>query len=281
MILSIKMSQVISKDFPPTEGECCGCNCCGICPSDDVNAEFELTEISSGAWKQFQQHWGYYVATFFLLVGTGMVGSMTQGMIGSHLGITGIILRVAIGIFTHWLMILITCNTLHASFEFMRGRSDQNVSCMDPFMNACFGGEWVWLVTKVWLMNCLIVGLGSILIFPGIYFMFALSFSYALAVDRPRLSAWKCCQLSIRVWGANWCKFFLLKIWMVVILIAGLLAFFVGFIPAYCVVTLMSTFIYRSAFGLNSERVYGANVEKEALTTEKYTELHNVSESFV
>jgi hypothetical protein len=167
------------KGIPPKEGTCCGCGWCGCCPSDDTHVDFELSEISSGAWEHFKTRWGYYIGNLFMIIGVEIVAGIIQGVVTSTLAGVGFIVNIAIGLMMHWTMLLIACNSVHASFEFMRGRRERNVSCSDPFMNACCGGQWVWLVTKVWLLNLLLVVLGGFLIFPGIYFAFALSFSYS------------------------------------------------------------------------------------------------------
>lgn len=96
----------------------------------------------------------------------------------------------------------------------------------------------------------LLAGLGLLLcVLPGIYLMVAwLLFTPLLIIDK-RIDFWPAMELSRKVVTRHWWRVFALALVCGLILVAGVLACFIGFFIAYPVVTAAIVHAYEDIFG--------------------------------
>jgi len=99
-----------------------------------------------------------------------------------------------------------------------------------------------------YLVSMLLVFIGLIfLIIPGIYFMVSYTFALPLIVDR-KMDFWQAMELSRKMVGRHWWKVFGLIIVLMLLGLAGIMVFLVGFFIAGAIAQAAVAYAYEDIF---------------------------------
>jgi len=97
------------------------------------------------------------------------------------------------------------------------------------------------------LVSMILIMLGFLLIIPGIYLMVAWTFALPLIIDR-RMDFWEAMELSRKMVTQHWWKMFGLCIVFMLLSLAGMLVFFVGFFVATAICQAALAYAYQDIF---------------------------------
>merc|ERR1712157_18493 len=98
-------------------------------------------------------------------------------------------------------------------------------------------------------LACFCEGFGGLLAVYRCVLLFWL-YSIPFAVDRPHMKVGDILGLTWSMMNRNWCTFFGVILYSIVVAIGGFLCFIVGLIPAISILVISNGLLYARAFGL-------------------------------
>ena len=220
------------------------------------NYQLEPTKIVKEAWKLAKGFKGvYWLALIIYMVIGAIVGAISGIFITpieqqllepetiTPLQIVG---QVAFQVLSTFVTLPLTAGLFMISLKHSVGspvRAEQVVKYYDKIVPL--------FLTTLLMYLLIFVGL-LLLVLPGIYLMVAFSLAIPLVVEKD-MSPWEALQTSRKAITHRWFSFTGLLLLLFLVMIAGVLALFIGLVWALPVVGLAYAIVYRNIFGVEAK----------------------------